>query len=253
MEAHLAPNPPVQVNKITYSCEICSGPYDTHYFMENPEQAFVDYASSHTDEARGKWFTFKPEQNNLGDTYNPSWKSHPNLRLEDGTKSYTVGIVRNVEVHIGKLKLLEDFYVIDMEKDPATPLLVGRGFLATASVAIDCNKSKIAVGKGITSTDGIGARPPYYAKKYFVDCHFPGEWESARDAALNPFKDVLLFRKMIEVLGTIPINPKGNTWESEELIKKRIDWNRPPKEGDGAWHIRIKLIDPDEEKFNKTF
>ncbi|GKA98288.1 hypothetical protein Tco_0826225 [Tanacetum coccineum] len=48
--------------------------------MENPEQAFVDYASSHTDEAGGKWFTSKPEQNNLGDTYNPSWKIHPNLR-----------------------------------------------------------------------------------------------------------------------------------------------------------------------------
>ncbi|GKE25563.1 hypothetical protein Tco_1440947 [Tanacetum coccineum] len=45
----------------------------------NPEQAFVEYASSRTDEARGKWYTFKPEQNNLGDTYNPSWKSHPNL------------------------------------------------------------------------------------------------------------------------------------------------------------------------------
>ncbi|GJR32841.1 hypothetical protein Tco_1109073 [Tanacetum coccineum] len=58
-----------------------SGPQDTQYCMENPEQAFVDYASSHTDKAGGKWFTFKPEQNNLGDTYNPSWKSHPNLRL----------------------------------------------------------------------------------------------------------------------------------------------------------------------------
>nr|GEV56233.1 retrotransposon Orf1 [Tanacetum cinerariifolium] len=58
-----------------------SGPYDTQYCMENLEQAFVEYTSSRTDEARGKWYTFKPEQNNLGDIYNPSWKSHPNLRL----------------------------------------------------------------------------------------------------------------------------------------------------------------------------
>nr|GEU67275.1 MAK10-like protein [Tanacetum cinerariifolium] len=49
--------------------------------FENPKQAFVDYASLRTNEAGGKWFTLKPEQNNLGDTYNPSWKSHPNLRL----------------------------------------------------------------------------------------------------------------------------------------------------------------------------
>ncbi|GJV10053.1 MAK10-like protein [Tanacetum coccineum] len=82
MEAHLAPKQPIQVNKITSSCEICSGPHDTQYCMENPKQAFVDYASSRTDEAGGKWYTFKPEQNNLGDTYNPSWKSHPNLRME---------------------------------------------------------------------------------------------------------------------------------------------------------------------------
>ncbi|GJU14895.1 hypothetical protein Tco_1142861 [Tanacetum coccineum] len=80
MEAHLAPTQPTQVNKITTPCEICSGPHDTQYCMEDPEQAFVEYASSRTDEAGGKWYTFKPEQNNLGDTYNPSWKSHPNLR-----------------------------------------------------------------------------------------------------------------------------------------------------------------------------
>ncbi|GJT94741.1 hypothetical protein Tco_1090259 [Tanacetum coccineum] len=53
---------------------------DTTY--PNPEQAFVEYASLRTDEAGGKWYTFKPEQNNLGDTYNPSWRSHPNLSLE---------------------------------------------------------------------------------------------------------------------------------------------------------------------------
>ncbi|GKC25697.1 hypothetical protein Tco_1027847 [Tanacetum coccineum] len=56
-----------------------NGPHDTQYCMENPEKAFVDYASSCTDEAEGKWYTFKPKQNNLGDTYNPSWKSQPNL------------------------------------------------------------------------------------------------------------------------------------------------------------------------------
>ncbi|GJU29062.1 hypothetical protein Tco_1172651 [Tanacetum coccineum] len=77
MEAHLAPTLPTRVNKITTSCEIFSGPYDTQYCMEDPEQAFVEYTSSRTDEAGCKWYTFKPEQNNLGDTYNPSWKKSP--------------------------------------------------------------------------------------------------------------------------------------------------------------------------------
>ncbi|GJX15918.1 hypothetical protein Tco_0216750 [Tanacetum coccineum] len=56
MEAHLAPKSSVQVNKIASSCEICSGPHGTQYCMENPEQAFVEYASSRTDEAGGKCF-----------------------------------------------------------------------------------------------------------------------------------------------------------------------------------------------------
>ncbi|GKA29174.1 MAK10-like protein, partial [Tanacetum coccineum] len=46
MEAHLALTQPTQVNKITTSCEICSGPHDTQYCMKDPEQAFVEYASS---------------------------------------------------------------------------------------------------------------------------------------------------------------------------------------------------------------
>ncbi|GKB64861.1 hypothetical protein Tco_0921047 [Tanacetum coccineum] len=116
-----------------------------------------------------------------------------------------------------------------MERDPTCPLLIGRGFLATASAVIDYRKATITVGEGITrsifgvkeidlgdedvpywttlgkresyeprpSTDDVGARPPYYAKKYFMDYHLPREWEIARDAKLNPFKGVLVFRKML--------------------------------------------------------
>ncbi|GJS32870.1 MAK10-like protein [Tanacetum coccineum] len=104
MEAHLAPKQPVQVNKITSSCEICSGPHDTQYCMENLEQAFVEYASSRTDEAGGKWYTFKPEQNNLGNTYNPSWKIHPNL-----SQSNLEGLMSNfMESQDARLSKFED-------------------------------------------------------------------------------------------------------------------------------------------------
>ncbi|GJS36885.1 hypothetical protein Tco_0535267 [Tanacetum coccineum] len=63
------------------------------YCMEDPEQAFVEYASSRTDEVGGKWYTFKPEQNNLGDIYNPSWRIHPNLRFNN--RSNLEGLVSN--------------------------------------------------------------------------------------------------------------------------------------------------------------
>ncbi|GJZ22252.1 MAK10-like protein [Tanacetum coccineum] len=62
MEAHLTPTQPTQVNKVTTSCEICSGPYDTQYCMEDPEQALVEYASSRTDEAGGLVSNFMASQ-----------------------------------------------------------------------------------------------------------------------------------------------------------------------------------------------
>ncbi|GJR73763.1 hypothetical protein Tco_0086128 [Tanacetum coccineum] len=53
MEAHLALKQPTQLNKITTSCEICSGPHDTQYCMKDPKKSFVEYASSRTNKARG--------------------------------------------------------------------------------------------------------------------------------------------------------------------------------------------------------
>ncbi|GJT00264.1 hypothetical protein Tco_0821433 [Tanacetum coccineum] len=39
----------------------------------------------------------------------------------------------------------------------------------------------------------------------------------------------------------------GEEEELEDLIENRIDWNKPPKRGDGAWQAKIRLIDQDEE------
>nr|GEX30800.1 hypothetical protein [Tanacetum cinerariifolium] len=138
------------------------------------------------------------------------------FKLANGTKSYPVGIVENVEIHIGRLKLLQDFYVIDMKKDPATPLLTKRGFLATASVMIECRKAKIAVGEGVT-------RSIFRVKE--ID---PSDKEI-------PYWTTLGKRESY--------TPRPST--------DGID--RPPKEGDGAWHIRIELIDPDRENSKTPF
>ncbi|GKA98289.1 hypothetical protein Tco_0826226 [Tanacetum coccineum] len=54
------------------------------------------------------------------------------------------------------------------------------------------------------------AQTPFYARKDFLDHYLPGEWELARDVELNPFKDIIVFRKMVEFLGTTPINLKEN-------------------------------------------
>ncbi|GKA18030.1 hypothetical protein Tco_0697867 [Tanacetum coccineum] len=123
------------------------------------------------------------------------------LGLADGTKSYPVEIVRNVEI-VRKLKYWLEKELLGVEDVPYWTTL-----------------GKCEPYEPRPSTDGIGALPPYYAKKDFMNYHLPEEWEIARDTELNPFKDVLVFRKMVEFLGTIPINLKRNVWESEELIE----------------------------------
>ncbi|GJT21580.1 hypothetical protein Tco_0891517 [Tanacetum coccineum] len=87
--------------------------------------------------------------------------------------------------------------------------------------SIELGKKRISIRP---RRNGIGAQIPYYARKDFLDCHFPREWEIARDAEINPFKDVLVFRRM----------------------------DKPPKDGDGAWHAKIRVIF-DEKKLGWKF
>ncbi|GJZ16365.1 reverse transcriptase domain-containing protein [Tanacetum coccineum] len=68
--------------------------------------------------------------------------------------------------------------------------------------------------------DGIATKHHYYAKKDFLDCHLPEEWEISRDVELNPFKEALVFRRMVEFLGAIPINLKGLVYEA--ILRKKI-------------------------------
>ncbi|GKB07871.1 MAK10-like protein [Tanacetum coccineum] len=107
--------------------------------------------------------------------------------LADGTKSYLVGIVKDVEVHIGNTKTINlDFYVLNMKRDPKTPLLVGRRFLSTAKAVIDCRMAKIAMGEGIT-------RSVFSVKG--IDL---GEEETAYWTTLG--KRLYLMRRSLEVL-----------------------------------------------------
>nr|GEX43666.1 MAK10-like protein [Tanacetum cinerariifolium] len=215
MEAHISPNPPVQANKITSSCEICSSPHDTQYCMDNHGQAFVDYTSSRTDEAG--------ESLELGKNGSPSFK-----------------IVKKAKIAVGEGVTRSIFAVKEIN-------------LCDEEVPYWTTLGKRESYEPRPSMDVISARTPYYAKKDFMDYHLPGDWEMARDAELNQFKDVLVVIRMVEFLGAIPINLNGNMWESEELVGKKIDWNKPPKEEDGVWYIRIELINPDGERLTRTF
>ncbi|GKB07732.1 hypothetical protein Tco_0836016 [Tanacetum coccineum] len=96
-ETHLAPMKPTQVNKITSSCEICSGPHDTQYCMENPKQAFVEYASSHTDKVGGLVSNFMASKDARLSKFEADFKqqqSEMTNKIDTVLKSITERIMR---------------------------------------------------------------------------------------------------------------------------------------------------------------
>ncbi|GKE60901.1 hypothetical protein Tco_1511268 [Tanacetum coccineum] len=79
---------------------------------------------------------FKQQQSEMTNKINTVLKAITN-RIASTLPSDTV---KNPKLRTHQFRLL----------DPETPLLVGRGFLATANAVIDCRMAKIAVGEGIT-------------------------------------------------------------------------------------------------------
>ncbi|GKA57401.1 hypothetical protein Tco_0756589 [Tanacetum coccineum] len=63
-------------NVVPLRSDTIRGPHDTQYCMENPEQAFVNYASSHTDEVGAKQFTINQGPRSFNEAAN-AWKEKP--------------------------------------------------------------------------------------------------------------------------------------------------------------------------------
>ncbi|GKA99964.1 hypothetical protein Tco_0827958 [Tanacetum coccineum] len=76
MEAHLAPMQPTQVNKITSSYEIMQWSPRHSALHGNPEQAFVEYASSRIDEAGVRSTLSQSTPSNKGDSHDDKPKQN---------------------------------------------------------------------------------------------------------------------------------------------------------------------------------
>ncbi|GJU41904.1 hypothetical protein Tco_1194861 [Tanacetum coccineum] len=258
MEAHLAPKQPVQVNKISSSCEICSGPHDTQYCMEissklllimRPRDARLskfeaDFIQQHgemtnkidtvlkaiTDQIMGALLsdTVKNPKMNVNSTSpvlsarsypteDPQGSSHPlnsiNTRKTCSKETnhsqkdqvQTVMQIGTQQSKEPKRTLEDEFQDFHLN----LPVLEVLAHAPIYNTILDKYVESLELRKNGSA--------------------FIQEWEMARDAEINPFKDVLVFRRMVEFLGALPINLKGNIWESEDLIKNPINWDKPPK------------------------
>nr|GEX46382.1 protein kinase-like domain, concanavalin A-like lectin/glucanase domain protein [Tanacetum cinerariifolium] len=115
MEAYFALTQPTQVNKVSSSCEICRGPHDTQYYMENPEQAFVDYTSSHTNKVGGKRFTPNQGPNNFNDAAN-TWNKKPNFNWAH-TQTFTSPQSGSITVYSSSYQVKLEKALLDFDSD----------------------------------------------------------------------------------------------------------------------------------------
>ncbi|GJS58141.1 hypothetical protein Tco_0652925 [Tanacetum coccineum] len=125
MEAHLAPIQPTQVNKITTSCEICSGPHDTQYCMEDPKQAFVEYVSSRTDEAGGLVSNFMASQDARLSKFEADFKqqqSETTNKIDTVLKAITDRITGTLPSDTAKNPKLSTYPVLSARSYPTEDL-----------------------------------------------------------------------------------------------------------------------------------
>nr|GEU29844.1 hypothetical protein [Tanacetum cinerariifolium] len=187
------------------------------YCMENPEQSFVNYASSCTDEERDARLSkfeanFKQQQSEL------------TTKIETVLKAITDRIVGTLPSDTVKNPKLGTHIVSSARSYP----IIDPQCSSHPSTLITAIKAYF--NDAIIKPQQIDEPEPtlddeFKDLKDFINYHLPREWEISRDVEPNPFKD---------------------------LIEKPIEWSKPPKNRNGAWHAKIRIIDPDGEEFTKT-
>ncbi|CAM8978924.1 unnamed protein product [Rhodiola kirilowii] len=76
---------------------------------------------------------------------------HPttiSLKLADRSSRIPNGVLRDVPIKVGKFFIPVDFYVLDMDSEQETPIILGRPFLNTVEAVIKCGEGSIELKIG---------------------------------------------------------------------------------------------------------
>ncbi|GJX84066.1 hypothetical protein Tco_0333547 [Tanacetum coccineum] len=158
---------------------------------------------------------------------------HSNLTIADNTQAKAMGEVKNVRIQISYQAYLVNFLVLDILVDKEIPLLLGRPFLRTCGAIIDIGRedwlSCFEVGRDEDGNPKYGHMAPL-----FLDIEDKIEKALAMKAYFNPFKNIVVFKKIVNFLGSLPVQLKNTDWGNKGYgVYKKI-------EGDGAWHAKFK-------------
>nr|GFB46967.1 hypothetical protein [Tanacetum cinerariifolium] len=81
---------------------------------------------------------------------------------------------------------------------------------------------------------------PIYVSKFvkYLNCDDPIDCALALQEALNPFRKIYVWKKMVAFLGSLPMLQRNEFIPSyyNKFIKKG--------DGDGKWHVKVRIVDP---------
>ncbi|GJR21482.1 hypothetical protein Tco_0970009 [Tanacetum coccineum] len=176
-----------------------------------------------------------------------------NLTMADNTKAKVMGEVKNVRIQIGYQAYVVDLLILDIPVDPELPLLLGRPFLRTCRAIIDMGRGTLCIDDGVIRHT---YSPKPRSKSYVEAFKMEGEDDYIEDdmeralamvAYFNPFKNLIVFKKLVDFLGSLSVQLKNLDWGNEGYgTYKKVD-------GDGDWHARFEIVMPSERKFNRAF
>ncbi|GJV77199.1 putative ribonuclease H-like domain-containing protein [Tanacetum coccineum] len=178
-----------------------------------------------------------------------------NLTMADNTQAKAIGEVKNVRIQIGYQAYLVDFLVLDISMDKELPLLLGCPFLRNCGAVIDLGHITLCIDNGEDDwmscfevghdEDGNTNYGPISPS--FLDIEDDMERALAMKAYFNPFKNIIVFKKLVDFLGLLPVQLKNTDWGNEgHRVYKKV-------KGDGAWHAKFEVITPSGRKFTRGF
>ncbi|GJS09308.1 retrovirus-related pol polyprotein from transposon TNT 1-94 [Tanacetum coccineum] len=160
------------------------------------------------------------------------------ITMLNHSKAEPMGILRDVLCQIGVTIILAKFLILYMPVDKDVPIVVGRSFLYTCGGIIDTIKKTTSTFDGICHQDFYVAAvkskeeekdsedgEEYYVKREmngkpfygpdpanYLNCDDPSDRALALQEALNPFKNVCVWKKMVAFLGSLPVPLQHMEW-----------------------------------------
>ncbi|GKE96727.1 hypothetical protein Tco_1581582, partial [Tanacetum coccineum] len=183
------------------------------------------------------------------------------IRLEGQAEA--MRMLTNVLCHVGVTTLITKFMILDIPIDRDSPIVVGRGFLRTIGAIVNTPERLFSTFDGFCHQTFFAARSdfmrnaesdsddkeeyqikrnkfgePIYGPKHapYLDYNDPDELSLAIKTVTNPFQKIIVWKKAVSFLGSLPVPLKQVKWKPDykgSYTKK--------EEATGQWQTEIRL------------